>query len=86
MRAPLHYRFATGAVVDSVSTMPSTAELVKLPVAERIALIDELWASIGEEDLPVEPAQVNEARTRWQELKANPSLGLSYDELKARLG
>jgi len=66
--------------------MPDTAELVKLPVSERIALIDELWASIREEDLPIEPAQLNEARARWQELKANPSLGLSYDELKARLG
>ena len=66
--------------------MPNTAELVKLPVAERIALIDVLWASIREADLPVEPAQMNEARARWLELKANPSLGLSYDELKARLG
>jgi putative addiction module component (TIGR02574 family) len=66
--------------------MRNTAELIRLPVAERIALIDELWASIRVEDLPVEPAQLNEARARWQELKANPSLGLSYDELKARLG
>ena len=66
--------------------MPNTAELVKLPVADRIALIDELWASIRDEDLPVDPAQLNEAKGRWQELKANPTLGLSYDELKARLG
>lgn len=66
--------------------MSNSTELVKLPVAERLALIDELWASIPVADLPVEPAQENEARTRWQELKANPGIGLSYDELKARLG
>ena len=66
--------------------MPNTAELVKLPIADRLALIDELWASIPVADLPVEPSQVNEARDRWHELKANPGLGLSYAELKVRLG
>jgi putative addiction module component (TIGR02574 family) len=66
--------------------MPNTAELVKLPVAERLALIDELWASISETDLSIEPAQVEEAQGRWKELKANPAIGLSYDELKRRLG
>ena len=66
--------------------MTSTSELVKLPIAERLALIDQLWASISEEEISIEPVQVNEAQARWRELKANPALGLSYDELKARLG
>ncbi len=66
--------------------MTSTAELVKLPVAERLALIDELLASISENEISIEPAQVEEARGRWQELKANPALGLSYEQLKAKLG
>ena len=66
--------------------MPNTAELVKLPVAERLALIDELLASIPEAEIVAEPAQVEEARSRLHELKSNPSLGLTYDELKARLG
>ena len=70
----------------SVSDMPNVANLVKLPIADRIALIDELWASIRDEDLPVEPAQLHEARVRWQQLRTNPSLGVSYEELKARLG
>ena len=65
--------------------MPNTAELVKLPVPERLALIDELLASIPEAEVIAEPAQVEEARARLRELKANPSMGLSYDELKARL-
>ncbi len=66
--------------------MPNTAELVKMPVADRLALIDELLASISEEEISLDAAQVNEARARWGELKANPTLGLSYEELKARLG
>ena len=66
--------------------MTSTAERVKLPVAERLALIDELWSSIPGADLPIDPRLAKEARARLRELKANPALGLSYDELKARLG
>ena len=66
--------------------MGHAAELVKLPIAERLALIDEIWASISDADVMIEPLQVNEAQARWHELKANPALGLSYDELKARLG
>ena len=66
--------------------MPNTAELVKLPVAQRLALIDELLAWISEQRILPEPTQVNEARTRWEELKANPTLGISYDELNVRLG
>jgi putative addiction module component (TIGR02574 family) len=66
--------------------MTSTADLVKLPIADRLALIDELWASISEQEVVLEPGQVNEARARWAELKANPAQGISYDELKSRLG
>lgn len=66
--------------------MPSSAELIKLPVAERLALIEQLWASIPEGSLPVEPHAVQEAQSRWAELKRDPALGISYEELKNRLG
>ena len=66
--------------------MNTAAELVKLPVIEKIALIETLWASIPESEIPVELAHVVEARRRLDELKANPASGLSYDELRARLG
>jgi len=66
--------------------MPNTAELVKLPVAQRLALIDELLSSIPEAEVVVEPVQLEEARTRLHELRANPAIGLTYTELKARLG
>lgn len=66
--------------------MTSTAELVRLPVKERLALIDELWASIPANELPVESTQVDEAKARLAELKANPAIGLTYEQLRARLG
>jgi putative addiction module component (TIGR02574 family) len=79
-------RFATPGRLSFLGLMPNTAELVKLPVADRLALVDELLASISDEDILLDSTQVNEARGRWKELKANPALGISYHELKARLG
>lgn len=66
--------------------MTSTAELVRLPVEERLALIDELWASIPATAVPVDDKHLDEAKARLAELKANPTIGLTYDQLKARLG
>ncbi|MDP3071413.1 MAG: addiction module protein [Opitutaceae bacterium] len=66
--------------------MTSTAELVRLPVEERLALIDELWASIPAEALPADGKQLGKANTRLAELKANPAIGLTYEQLKTRLG
>lgn len=65
--------------------MPNAAEWVKLPVAERLALIEELWTSIPVGSLPVEPQAVQEAQARWEEFKCDPTLGISYGELKKRL-
>lgn len=77
---------ATARAAILFGRMPSVAELKKLPVSERLALIDELWDSISESELSVAAAQIQEAQARWEELKADPSIGLSYDELKKRLG
>ena len=66
--------------------MPNTAELVRLPVAQRLALIDELLASIPDAAVIADSGQVEEARSRLRELKSNPAIGVTYDELKARLG
>lgn len=65
--------------------MQATA-LRKLPVADRLALIDELWASIPAAEITPAEAQLAEARSRLRELKADPKRGLTYDQLKSRLG
>lgn len=66
--------------------MPDTAELAKLPVARRLALIDELLSSIPEAEIDAEPTQIEDARIRLRELRVNPAVGLTDSELKARLG
>ncbi|MBL9217828.1 MAG: addiction module protein [Opitutaceae bacterium] len=66
--------------------MSTGAELTKLPVADKLALIDALWASIPEAEITASDAQWQEAQSRLRELMANPSLGLTYEQLKARLG
>lgn len=65
--------------------MPTAEELIKLPVAERLALIDELLASIPGAEIVGEAVQVEAAQARLSELKSNSAIGLPYDELKARL-
>lgn len=66
--------------------MTARASLLQLPVAKKLKMIDELWESISEKDLLIDPGQIKTAKTRLAELKANPSIGLSYEQLKARLG
>jgi putative addiction module component (TIGR02574 family) len=66
--------------------MTSTAGLVRLPLEERLALIDELWASIPAAVLPVDSKHADEAKARLAELKADLAIGLTYGQLKARLG
>ena len=79
-------QFASAVRAEFASGMPSSTELMKLPVAERLALIEQLWASIPEDSLPVEPHAVQEAQARWAELKRDPALGISFEEIKKRLG
>ena len=67
--------------------MTALAELKKLPLSERLQLVEDLWDSIAEEHhaLPDSPELVAEIRARSANLKANPSSGLSWDEMKTRI-
>jgi len=59
----------------------------KLSHAERIALIARIWDTLAEEDadIPVSDEALSEARRRVQELKDDPSKGMSLEETKAWL-
>lgn len=60
-------------------------ELVRLPPGEKLQLIDALWQSLDAADVPLQGGQVEEVQRRYGEMKANPAIGLSLDQLKARL-
>jgi putative addiction module component (TIGR02574 family) len=50
-----------------------------------MALIDSIWATIGEADEPeveLSQAAATEMERRAAELRANPDSGLSHDEVK----
>jgi putative addiction module component (TIGR02574 family) len=62
-------------------------EIEKLSVAERISLVEEIWDSIakenGEFELTQEQKETLDRRAR--EFEENPSLGRSWDEIKAEI-
>ena len=67
--------------------MIPTAELFQLPVAERLALVEDLWDSIARDskDLELSPELLEELDRRAQEHYANPESGVTWEELDARL-
>ena len=66
---------------------PEFEALFKLPVAERLQLVEDLWDSIAaeREREPVSEAILVELRARKARYDADPSSGLSWDEVKQRL-
>ena len=68
-------------------TMPSRAELLQLPVSERIQLVEDLWDSIAEhpEELPLTDAQREALDHRLEAWRANPTEGASWETVRARI-
>ena len=60
--------------------------LKQLSVAERIQLVEDLWDSIIEDApddaFPISPELAAELDRRVAELKANPELGVPWDEVR----
>jgi putative addiction module component (TIGR02574 family) len=65
----------------------SIEELRKLPLPERLELVEELWDSIAEDadSLPLTDAQAAELDRRLAAHDAEPSEGVSWSELRDRL-
>jgi len=55
----------------------------KLTPAQRIALIEQIWDTLAEEDaeVPVSEAAMAEMERRAKELRENPESGVSHDEV-----
>jgi putative addiction module component (TIGR02574 family) len=62
-------------------------ELRKLPVAEKLHIVEELWDDISNSDerLILRDWHKDEARRRAEELEANPDLAITRDELWKRV-
>ena len=65
----------------------SIANILELPVQERIRLVEIIWDSVAAvpEAVEVSPSLKAELEARLAEFKANPEAGYSWDQVKSRL-
>ena len=62
-------------------------ELRTLLASEKLTLVTELWEDLASqpEDIPITSEQIAEVDRRLEEYRRNPSLGSSWEEVKARI-
>ncbi len=65
----------------------SISELLRLPVAERIRLVEAIWNSIAAapEALELTDAEREELDRRWSAFERDPSAGSPWNEVRARI-
>lgn len=65
----------------------SIADILELPLQERIRLVELIWDSIAAvpDAVEISPALKAELEARRMEFEANPEAGYSWDQVKARL-
>jgi putative addiction module component (TIGR02574 family) len=61
------------------------AEALKLSPSDRLELIEALWNTLSEEDIPVAPEERALLDERLADLERNPDAQSSWPEVKARL-
>jgi putative addiction module component (TIGR02574 family) len=61
------------------------AEALRMSPGERLKLIETLWDTLSEEDIPVTPEEQNLLDARLADLEANPGDQSPWAEVKARL-
>jgi putative addiction module component (TIGR02574 family) len=63
------------------------AEILELPVQERIRLVELIWESVAAipEAVKVSPELKVDLEERLRQFEADPEAGYSWDEVKARL-
>jgi putative addiction module component (TIGR02574 family) len=61
-----------------------TEQVKKLSIPERIALVEEIWDSIAEDNgcFDLTEAQKQELDRRIESFRANPSQGKTWEEIK----
>ena len=57
----------------------------RLPVAERLELAELIWESIGEPPIRLSDEQRDELHRRDSEMDADPSIGLTWTQIRARV-
>jgi putative addiction module component (TIGR02574 family) len=70
-----------------MDTTAILTQIDKLPVEERVVLVQRVWDSIADSDTPLEltDAQKAEIDRRSAELDANPDIAIPWEEVKRSL-
>jgi putative addiction module component (TIGR02574 family) len=65
----------------------SVADILELPVQERIQLVEVIWESIAAvpHAIEVSPELKTELAVRLAEFERNPEAGYSWDQVKAQI-
>jgi putative addiction module component (TIGR02574 family) len=65
----------------------SLSELLKLPVPERIRLVEAIWDSIAAapDALELSDAEREELDRRWEAFERDPSVGSPWSDVRARI-
>lgn len=65
----------------------SLADILELPVPERIRLVEEIWESVAEvpEAVPLTEEQKAELNRRLDAYRNNPNAGSPWSDVKARI-
>jgi putative addiction module component (TIGR02574 family) len=61
------------------------SELLNLSSSERLLLVQELWDSINDDDIPLTDWQKTELDRRKANYQENPDSGRSWEEVKRRI-
>lgn len=66
---------------------PNLESVFKLPVDERIRIVEEIWDSVANDapQVQLQPWQAEELDRRIAEFKENPTEGLPWAEVKRRV-
>lgn len=59
-------------------------EILRLPVEERLEIVDRIWDSL-EENIPVTEYEITVAKERYEEYQKNPDNSLDWKEVKNQL-
>jgi putative addiction module component (TIGR02574 family) len=63
----------------------TAAEITRLSPEERLRLIEQLWDSLEDEEVPLPPAQAAELERRLATFDADRARAVGWEELKAEL-
>lgn len=69
-------------------TVPTLEELQKLPLPERLALVEALWDSIADDsaEVPVTSYQARVLDERLEAMESDPLAGCSWEEFRKSHG